>query len=300
MIIGLGGHTEGASQDPFFLLTAGPLDVPIISGSLSKDRREDIQIWGALYALGLNGIVRHPLNVDYGDDPPDRWLSSGDRKWGTELTELTVQNLRSQLASIRAFGRKLHDRILAKSDEFPHLRGRLVLLFADPRASLPKTTTSMLDDLERTLSIDKGYVGQGLESSSELPKELGESGFYGNYGPFHIVANNNSGSDQILISASTQGKVFLSEAIEALGVRIAAKDKAGNEILVITCGLPDGRGYTCPADSGIFQLLQEAAQQGIDILPKKPMHIRGILIHQWGTPGFIVWGDEELPWVAPK
>jgi hypothetical protein len=61
----------------------------------------------------------------------------------------------------------------------------------------------------------------------------------------------------------------MSEAIAALGSRIAVKDKECNEVLVIACGLVDGYGYTCPADQSIFQLLQEALQRGTSVLPPK-------------------------------
>lgn len=301
MLIGIGGHAEGASDDPFRLLTTGPLDVPVIAGPVSKDRREDLQIWGALHALGLSDISLHPLDVRYVEkDPPDRLLTNGDRTWGTELTELTVQDAREELAPIRAFGRKLHQRVAADSTRFSHLRGRLVLLFAEPDIRLPKKSGPLLNDLEQALSEDKGYVGEGIDPNAGLPDKLGESGMYGTHGPFHVVANPNSNSDQILISASTQAKVFQSQAINALGARIAAKDQPGNDILVITCGLPDGSGYICPADTAIFQLLFEATQTAVDILPQRPTHIRGVLIHLWNTPHFIVWGKENLPWMAPE
>jgi hypothetical protein len=300
MIIGLGGHVEGASDDPFLVPTAGPLDVPFIAGPVSKDRREDLQVWAALHSLGLNGISLHPLDVQYvEDDPPDRLLVSGDRTWGVELTELTVQDAREELAPIRAFGRQLHQRVMKNAGNYTHLRGRLILLFADPGTGLPKKTETLLSDLEQALMADRGYVGEGLDSSAGLPEKLGESGMYGNHGPFHVVANLSSNADAILISASTQAKVFRSQAIDALGARISVKDRPGNDILVITCGLPDGYGYTCPADSAIFQLLLEAAQEGIDILPQRPAHVQGILIHLWNTPHFIVWGNRDLPWTVP-
>src|ERR1700747_2878269 len=123
MHLGVGGYSPGAEDDPFVVLGA-VLDQPFLTGPISKDRREDLQLWSLLQALSATGAGRHPLGVRRGEDPPDRYLVHGSRAWGTELTELTVQDVRRDLAPVRRFGRELQQRVPARAAEFAHLRGR--------------------------------------------------------------------------------------------------------------------------------------------------------------------------------
>ncbi len=297
MHIGLGGHSPGAEDDPFVILGA-VLDQPFLAGPISKDRREDLQLWSVLQALAGAGAARHPLSVRIGEDPPDRHLIHDSRAWGTELTELTVQDVRRDLAPVRRFGRELQERVRARKSEFLHLLGRTVTLAKLADQPMPRDHEQLLNELEAVLAEDKGFVGEDLDLSHGLPSQLGDRGMYGDHGPFNVVVNPGiGGSNDIVISAFSQSQVHLSEAIAALGRRIAAKDKDCNEVLVISCGLVDEYGYTCPADQSVFQLLGEALQAGTSVLPQKPRNIRGILIHLWNTPFLCHWeSSEDLPW----
>jgi hypothetical protein len=68
-------------------------------------RREDLQVLSVLEALAGVGALRHPIEVRVGQDPPDRYLRHGSREWSTELTELTVQDVRITLMqAVRADG----------------------------------------------------------------------------------------------------------------------------------------------------------------------------------------------------
>jgi hypothetical protein len=291
------GHAEGAEEDPFVFVAPSPLDYPLIAGPVDQDRLEDLQIWAALSALGMNGIVsHHPLDVRHGEDPPDRWLVNGNRQWATELTELTIKHVRKDLDQVRWFGRQLRERVLAYASAYSHLKGRMVSLSAMPDRSMPKNLEPLLTDLEQVLAQDRGFVGEDVDTSEGFPTQFGRRGFYGIHGPFIVVANPASGSDDILVSANAQSKIYRSEAIAALGNRVAEKDKPGNEVLIVTCGLPDKKGYTCPIDQSIFSLLAESEQ---DILPQPLVHIRGILIHLWNTHLCILRGTEDLPWTLP-
>lgn len=300
MHVGLGGHSPGAEDDPFVILGA-VLDQPFLTGPISKDRREDLQLWSALQALAGAGAARHPLGVQLGEDPPDRYLIHGGRTWGTELTELTVQDVRQDLAPVRRFGRELQKRMRARASDFPHLRGRTVTLAKLPDPAMPRDPEQLLKDLETVLAEDKGFVGEGMDLSRPpaVGERLDSRGFYGDHGPFNVVVNSGiGGSSDIVISASSQSQVRMSEAIAALGRRIAAKDSASNEILIITCGLVDEYGYTCPADQSIFQLLRDAVGAEGSVLPQKPTNVRGILIHLWNSPFLSHWEvGEDLPWI---
>jgi hypothetical protein len=298
--VGVGGYAADAPDDPMQIVTSG-LDQPVFPGPVSKDRREDLQIWGAADSLARQGLARHPLAIDPGDDPPDRYLRHDRRTWGTELTELTFEHVRNDLAPVRAIGRQLEERLRARPTDFEHLKGRVVAMFALPDRPLPEDREQLLNDLEAVLEEDKGYAGQGLDFSQGPPAALNSSGLYGDHGPFHVIANPSPGGTDIVVSASTSTRLYRSEVLAALARRAAAKDHAGNEILVVTCGLPDTRGYSCPADLFLFRMLLTADAEGIDLLPVKPTHIKGVLIHSWGSSQVICWGEgDDLPWVQPR
>jgi hypothetical protein len=59
------------------------------------------------------------------------------------------------------------------------------------------------------------------------------------------------------------------EARQLIAARVARKDKAGNDIVVVTCGLPDKSGYVCGADPWIFETLAEAASNA-SLVPERP------------------------------
>jgi hypothetical protein len=298
MHLGIGGHSPDAPDDPFVIL-GSVLDQPLMLGPISKERREDLQLWAALEALGASGVARHPLGVRIGEDPPDRYLIHRERIWGTELTELTVQDVRRNLWPIRRFGRNLQERLRARPFDFTHLNGRLVTLAKLDDSPMPKDDNLLLADLEAALAVDHGFCGQDSDLSQGLPQQLGTSGIYGDHGPFNVIVNPGAGNTDIVVSAFGQVQVQQSEAIAALGARVAAKDKPGNDILLVTCALIDEKGYTCPADQIIFQFLRDISASGVSIFPETPKHIKGILIHLWNSPFISHWENwNDVPWIV--
>jgi hypothetical protein len=297
MHLGVGGHSPDAPNDPFVILGA-VLDQPFLAGPISKERREDLQLWAALEALGGSGVARHPLGTRIGEDPPDRYLVHGGRAWGTELTELTVQDVRHDLAPVRRFGRELQERLRARSSDFAHLKGRLVTLAKLDDSPMPKDYRQLLTELEGVFAADRGFVGEDVDLIQGLPEQLGTRGMYGDHGPFNVLVNPAAGNSDIVVSASSQTQLRRSDAIAALSARVAAKDKIDNEILLVTCGLVDEKGYTCPADQIIFHFLRESSAAGVSILPQKPTHIKGVLMHLWNSPYLFHWESEnDVPWL---
>ena len=125
------------------------------------------------------------------------------------------------------------------------------------------------------------------------------SGIYGDHGPFNVIVNPGAGNTDIVVSAFGQVQVRQSEAIAALGARVAAKDKPGNDILLVTCALIDEKGYTCPADQIIFQFLRDISASGVSIFPETPKHIKGIFIHLWNSPFISHWENgNDVPWIV--
>ena len=135
---------------------------------------------------------------------------------------------------------------------------------------------------------------------ARVTQQLGTRGLYGNLGPFNLVVNPappGGDPEALTVSASSHCRIRLSEAVASLGARIKAKDKPGNEILIVTCGLVDAYGYTCPADQAIFRLLTQALADSKSVLPTKPAHTRGVLIHLWNTSYVRHWErDHDVPW----
>jgi hypothetical protein len=298
MHIGIEGHTPDAPDDPFVIL-GSVLDQPFLAGPISKGRREDLQLWAALEAMGGCGVALHPLGTRIGEDPPDRYLIHGSRTWGTELTELTVQDVRRDLSPVRRFGRELQERLRARPSDFAHLKGRLVTLAKLDDSPMPRDQSQLFTDLEVVLAVDNGIVGEDVDLRTGLPGRLGTRGMYGDHGPFNVLVNPSVGNSDIVVSASSQAQIKQSEAITALSARVAAKDEAGNEILLVTCGLIDERGYTCPADQVLFHFLRETLASGVSVMPKKPTYLKGVLIHLWNSPHLFHWEcGADVPWLT--
>jgi hypothetical protein len=242
--------------------------------------------------LACHEGTRHPLATRPGDDPPDRVLSHADRTWATELTELTIETIRGDLARVRAIGRQLQQRLRERSPAIQHLRGRTVMVAKQAGSEVPRNLGPVLRQLEGVLAQDRGFVGQDTGSGPDMSR-----GFYGNHGPFTVTVNRTSEDDEVIVSATSQSELFRSEVISAFASSIAAKDIPGNEIVILSCGLPDKQGYVCPYDHAIFLTLRKAAAEGIELLPKPPMNIRGGLVHLWDTDQLFSWGDgDDFPW----
>jgi len=298
-MIGLTGHAEGDPDDPFVIVPGALLDRPLLLGRVDQDRREDLQVWNFLHGVSAVGAT-HPIEVSAGDDPPDRRLSAGGEHWAVELTELTIEDVRRDLAQVRSFGREV-EHALHESPGHEHLRGRVVQLSMAPSAGaeLPRPTADLKDQLLHALQEDKGYVGEGTDLSGELPEKLPmDRGFYGEIGPLHVLVNANGTPTKIMVSVAVQSEIHEREAVRALAKRIAAKDESANEMLLVSCGLPDERGYTCPIESFIFQAVVDAQAKGA-LSIDAPTHLAGVALHVFPEGRFVeVYRrpDAAVPW----
>jgi len=288
-------------EDDPFVLIGSELDKPELPGPIRKDRLEDLQVWSALQALSYTGLALNPVEVRIGEDPPDRYLVHGTRSWATELTQLTAEDVRAELAPLRHFGRQLQQRLRNRADDFAHLRGRVVTLTKLPGASLPRNPEQLLSEFESILQEDKGFLGLEAgekEDGFDWGLKPGSPGLYDDHGPFSLIVHLNPGNNEITVSASTPGQIHRSEAVAALAKCIADKDKEPrNEVLIITCGRVDDKGYTCPLDFFIFELLFRAFHAGVSIFPETT-NIRGILINRWNSPFLLSMRKKgsDLPW----
>jgi hypothetical protein len=168
--VGIHGTQDGSSDDPFWLTPPSPLDAPAIQGPLSKDRREDLQTLSFALAASLVDNRGHPIGIARGGDPPDRIISANDVSIAVELTELTVSEIRSELARARQLGRLLQTELTRCSQRFQHLVGRRVALAVLPaNESEPPEHAQVIQQICAMLEEDRGCVGDGVDLSAGLP-----------------------------------------------------------------------------------------------------------------------------------
>lgn len=126
-------------------------------------------------------------------------------------------------------------------------------------------------------------------------------GMYGNYGPLEVTAQAVPDSTGFAVYMAYDFPVRRSEALAAFAERVAAKDKPGNDIVIVTCGVPDEHGWASATDHALYLHLLATYESGAYILPKKPTYIRGLLIHQSpDSPGLLLLAndDDDLPWLV--
>lgn len=266
------------------IVTPSPLDFPVCKGPLNKDAREDLQIFSFLYTVGLTSGGDHPFNVVKGDDPPDRALmGSGGIVYPTEITQLTSEEIRIDLARIRSFGRSLTGSIENRSREYRHLSGRRIMLSLLPGEPLPRNMNGIADQILEVLLKDKGCIFDGVGPQGGLPDLLPTSGNYGMYGPIGVSMYSDGVEGQFLVVASAQANIKSSDTLAAFRERVAEKDVVANRVLLVSVGAPDERGFTCPPDRMLFQHLLDTARNKENILPVAPEHLDAVALHLWGT-----------------
>ena len=134
--------------DEMIILASAPLDDPGVGHKASQDEREDLQVFSFLVAATTAGWIGHPVSVEPGADPPDRVLRHHGEKVGLELTELTIQEMRADLAHARQVGRALQEHLTDHPERFAHLGGRVVALSAikpDTNKKVPHAVNALAD-----------------------------------------------------------------------------------------------------------------------------------------------------------
>lgn len=295
--IGLHGYEPGREDDPFWTVTGTPLDASAGLGPVGQQHREDLQVWSFLMGVGMSARGRHPIGVTDGNDPPDRYFDFDGHRVGVELTEFTIQDVRRELARVRYFGRRLEAALQADLARFEHLEGRSVVISYGRPENLRDDDAGLAQVLE-TLSDDLGCVGDRVDSSGPLPEVMPTDGFYGeSAGVMVQVYRADHGASLPSVVATGSMKFHRSELIEGLRQRVIAKDKPGNDLVVLTCGLPDERGLTCPADSFLYYSAAELANTG-QLNIELPVHTMAVALHHWPDGHWfeVVASGDIKPW----
>ena len=273
---------EEETGEPLFIIPPSPLDQRVLLTTLSKNRREDIQILSFLTILALTHENYLSVGLARGDDPPDCIVTANGIPYGVELTELTAGDSRREIAEARRLGRDMQARIDHDTTEFMHLKGRTIVLnIVPPRAFSPAERSAALEEISIALKADLGCVGDGIDLSHGFPNEP-TNGVYGNHHGVIVLVYAGGGDEKPMVISMCQAQVRLSDCLQTLEARVNAKDRPGNDVLLLTCGLPDERGYACPVDSFMFQFTQEHSSS----LQFCPAYLKSIVLHEWNTPNW--------------
>jgi len=278
-------------DDPIWLSPASPFYVSMFPSGLTKEEVENIQILDWVTFMKRTLRLDKEADVLYGEDPPDRILKFTEGTVGVELRQLTLEHVRRELAPLRDIGLKIQRSLSSQPDDYKHLLGKLVQLSTlEPKDLNVKELQSAIPEILELLKQDVGFVGEGFKFNSDgsFPKVFPESrrGFYGKIKSFVIQAYPDGISGSFQVSCSIQTQIRQSEALQAIKKAITDKDIAGNDVVLITCGLPDEKGYVCPLDNWLYQHLTEnraVIKEWIEF--NEPTFIKNIIVRLWHTNG---------------
>lgn len=248
--------------------------------------------------MTARAAIEAPVGLSVGSDPPDRILTTPKGQLGVELTELTLESIRKELAPLRKYGFKLENRLNNEQSSFKHLIGRtLHLCFADFGNLKSHKLNSNTNEILKALANDIGVVGEDVVLTKEGGIPQTHRGFHGKIGQFLVQVFSGGIPENISLFCTIQSQVRLSEAVSALQKAIDKKDKPGNDVVLITCGFPNSDGFVCPLDQWLYSHIEEyRAQITTQIQPK---NTKCVLLRMWNTDRSIELHrhpDATIPW----
>ncbi|MFC9872897.1 hypothetical protein [Nocardia salmonicida] len=280
----LEGPSPDDPNDLHSAVISAALDHHVMRGPVAMEHREDLQVWSFLQACGFqHWFKEHPVGVQRGDDPPDYVLTYGDREFGMELTQLTVESLRQNLADVRRIGRLCEERLNSDTDLYVHLRGRNIVIQASgsKRINHAVAVEAICTRLRDNLGAFNGTVPL---DEARMPTSFKMPGYYGIVEELMIRATvENATPGRATVLPLAQMDITRSEVEKALNDLVVEKDKSGNEILLITTSAIDGAGYINPADSFLFGRIMSKTVH----LTVEPSHINVIMMHD-GITGQVI------------
>ena len=147
---------------------------------------------------------------------------------------------------------------------------------------MPKQHEPLAAAVVEALKVDRGNLKHDQVPVEGLPDEIGPDGIYGSIGPVGIGVREEGIPDDFIVLSSAQVDLYPHQVRQALSAALEAKDRLGNDALLISVAAPDLHGYICPADNILYQLLSNNIHD--DKLRIKALrHIKTVYIHYWGT-----------------
>lgn len=258
-----------------------PFEYPLpIELPANKPGREWIQFANARADLRRSKSDVFEGRVRFGSDPPDLVLENATR-YAVELAQFTHGERRLALALMQGVrgALRMHD-----PSRFAHLAGHLVMIgFDTPRGLPPRTVdhgdiASVVSKLEH-LTMQSGEASAGNMRDgfvvSLVNSPLGER----NIAAFPVVPvpdtelGRSHGFD---LAASYTTTTTARDTEQELARIVAAHDREGNDILLLSAG--------SPAASGLCLLADEIAvePQLLECMTfPAPRHLKRIILHRW-------------------
>lgn len=276
--------TRDGDGEPIMLMPPSVLHHRVLPGPVPKLVVESLQTFRAVAALTAEGFFgSEAVEVLNGSDPPDRYLHVRGRRLGLELTTVTVQDLRRQLARIRRAGRLLHE-LLEQGDRWAHLTGRVVHL-ADSPAGLSIDPAELAAQVATVLAEDKGYQGEGVNVSAGFPEQWpNDRGFYGQVAGVFVSVMHGDGLSAVTVVATAQAEFTRAELRRLVQEQVAAKDRPGNAVILLSAALLATDGYLCPLDQWLFAMLRE---HGIGE-PLRLQFAGAVIVHNWMSDELLI------------
>jgi hypothetical protein len=291
----LGGTTADGRES--WSLPAMPIESRVMAVGPSQRVIEDMQFLGMVQAAqrrGLMGPIDSYARPD--QDPPDLIVRTGENTFAVELTTISVTDVsRQRFQEVQRFSQDLMDRVRADLDTYAHLRGRTIFLgeMASDDNRPPRRNSAAYDalmtELCTALADDFGTVEPYSVPDGESPPKTMPLGPGRKFiGPF-VMEVNRTGSDDAppTVTANAQYEIYRGDLEARFRERVAAKDRPENDVLVITTGLVNSRGFVVTADVMIYEFLVQLQSEGLTL---QPQHLDQVILHDWGTGNVITCG----------
>ncbi|ABM15143.1 hypothetical protein [Mycolicibacterium vanbaalenii] len=289
-------------DDTWEVLPAQPIQSKC-TAPLSKQVHENMQLSDFLTMAQLGGLVGDIRNIEWlADDPPDASVTMADGQvFAVELSSISVTDVtRSRLSELRMIEDALVQRIADDVASYPHLFGRTVALseLASDGNRPPKRNsaqmTALVDRFAEELRTDFGVVGTAADGPG-IPEVItfDAANIGRRYIEQYSVETWQTGAADVKPQFVSSAQIDVSHNLlcERIIKVAEAKDKSTNQVLVITTGIVDRRGYRIPSDRYVFRIAFELAKTRLKLPALN--YLNQVILHFWSEPRFLVLYQRE-------
>jgi hypothetical protein len=293
MTFGLGGTNEDGNR--VWTVAPAPGRTQVVDPDKAQDKvfREELQFLGFLRIAQLTGATGTLKSSELGGDPPDLIVDIvGGQPLAVELTTLSVTDLSRQRASeIQRIASDLSARLAAEPKKYRHLRGLLVSLAEHqtdenrPKKRDKTQRAALINELAARLAVDFGVAFEfEVDASGHVPAEEAQRGIQ-HVDEYAITIRRAQAGIMSDVQADIQSAVDAAEVRERLLSAIDMKDRPENDVLLISVGLFDPKGYVQTADSFVYRTIGQIVADGLAFTPE---HLDQVIVHWWGSGEMLV------------